>query len=145
GLVDDQVEALAITPNGEVWMATHGGGLSVLTLPGFWLELGATTLLVTPGSRLTLPFKVVSVGGFGERVTFSLEGLPSGIHATFLPASVSGEGEATLVLDVAGSVSPGSYLLTLVGRSPDGTSATRRLTLRVVSSIWSTRLPVVSR
>jgi len=145
GLVDNRVEALAITPNSEAWMATHSGGISVLTLPGFRLDMDTTATLVVPGGSRKIRVEVVPVGGFSDNVALTVEGQPPGVDVTFQPASVSGSGVAELTIDVSELVGAGSYPLTVIGRSPDGLSATRRLTLHVVSSIHDMYLPVVTR
>ncbi len=145
GLVDNKVEALAITPNGEAWMATHGGGISVLTLPGFRLDMGTAAVLVVPGGTGDVRVEVVPVGGFNDSVALSVEGLPPGVDAILMPDSVSGGGVVELTLHVSELVGIGSYPLTVVGRSPDGLSATRRLTLHVVSSIRRMYLPLIAR
>lgn len=145
GLVDNKVEALAVTPNAEAWMATHGGGISVLALPGFRLDMGATAVLVVPGGAGKVYLAVVPVGGFSGSVALSVEGLPPGVDAALVPDSVSGGGSVELTLNVSELVGTGSYPLTVVGRSPDGLSATRRLTLHVVSSIRYMYLPLIAR
>ncbi|MFQ5855617.1 MAG: hypothetical protein ACE5LU_08250 [Anaerolineae bacterium] len=145
GLVSDRVEALTITPNGEAWMATHDRGISVLTLPGFRLDTGSRTVLVIPGGTGKVYFEVVPVGGFSGSVALAIEGLPPGVSATPVPASVNGRGSVELTLRVSELVAPGSYPFTVVGRSPDGLSTSRQLTLRVVSSIQYMYLPLVAR
>ncbi|MFQ5593226.1 MAG: hypothetical protein ACE5HA_03690 [Anaerolineae bacterium] len=145
GLVDNRVEALAITPNSEAWLATHSGGISVLTLPGFRLDMDATAALVVPGGSRKIRVEVVPVGGFNDNVALTVEGQPPGVDATFQPPSISGGGVADLTINVSELVGTGSYPLTVIGRSPDGLSATRRLTLHVVSSIHHMYLPLVAR
>lgn len=143
GLVGNGVDALAITPSGEAWMATHESGISVLTLPGFRLNTSSEGALAQPGGTTRVYFQVAPVGGFSGTVSFLVEELPPGIDATFTPASVDTRGSIELRLDVSELTTPGSYTLTVVGRSPDGLTARRQLTLNVVSSIEHLFLPLL--
>jgi hypothetical protein len=145
GLADDEIESLTINMNGEVWMATHDSGISVLTLPGFRLDLGTRIVLATPGDTAKVYFDVVPVAGFNDNVVFSSEGLPPGVESTFVPGSVNSRGSTMLTLQVSNLVAPGSYPFTIVGRSPDGLTTTRRLTLHVVSSLFRAHLPLFAR
>lgn len=145
GLVDNEVEALAITVNGEAWMATHDSGISVLTLPGFRLDLGLRAVLLTPGGTAAVRFDVVPVGGFSGQMSFTIEGVPPDVSASFTPDTLSGYGTVTLTLTASELAAHGRYPLTIIGRSADGLTATRRLTLHLVPSIFRAYLPVVTR
>ncbi|MBS1252022.1 MAG: hypothetical protein MAG451_01058 [Anaerolineales bacterium] len=145
GLVGDQVQALTITQDGAVWIATQDGGISVLTLPGFRLDAGSAVVLAVPGETVDVSLEVVPVGGFSDNVALSVQELPPGVDATLVPDNVDTEGSVELIINVSEPVAPGSYPLTLVGRSPGGLMATRQLTLRVVSFLERAYLPVVGR
>lgn len=144
GLIGNEIEGLTISPDGEAWFATQNGGISVLTLPGFRIDLGSTAALVRPGGTAKAHLDVVPLGGFTGSVTLSIDDLPPGVTATFVPDQVSG-GPVELTLNVSGLVADGSYPLSIAGHSSDGLTMQRRLTLHVVSSIQQMRLPFLTR
>jgi len=50
-------------------------------------------------------------------VSFSVEGLPSGATASFYPASLTGSGSTTLAVTTGTTTPPGTYSLTIRGKS----------------------------
>src|SRR5439155_1584385 len=52
-----------------------------------------------------------------EPVTFSVSGLPSGVTATFNPASVTTSGSSTMTVTSGAATPTGSFLLTITGTS----------------------------
>jgi hypothetical protein len=69
-------------------------------------------------------------GGFKSGIVLSASGLPSGVTATFSPASLTGAGTSTLSLAVSASAPSGSSKLTITGTAGALThSATQDLTI----------------
>lgn len=65
----------------------------------------------------TFTFDYAKAPNFSELVTFSMDNLPVGITATFLPASLSVNGQVTVTISGAATVSAGSYPIILKGTS----------------------------
>ncbi|WP_126216969.1 hypothetical protein [Thermus scotoductus] len=90
---------------------------TLLPRPGFTLSASPSTLNIPKGRMGNTTLTITPQNGFSGMVELSLEGAPEGVRLS--PTSVAVEGVTTvpLTLSVAGSVSPGSYSLSLVGKS----------------------------
>lgn len=66
-------------------------------------------------------FNYVKAPNFSELVTFSMDNLPVGVSASFLPNSLSANGLVTVTLTGAASVAAGSYPVVLKGTSTNAT------------------------
>lgn len=90
---------------------------------------------IVVGNTSFTTITVTSESGFSAPVNLSISGLPSGVTAKFLPASVTppdgGSTVSTLDLDVSSSATPGTYTLTIVGVS-GSISNSASLTLNIL-------------
>jgi len=100
-----------------------GSGFSIATTPANPVQ----------GTTVTSSVTVSEFGGFNGAVALSLSGLPTGVTATFSPASVTGSAGSTLTFVVSATAVPGAYPLIVTG-SGDGTTKTASLLLTVVSA-----------
>ncbi len=121
-----------------------GGGLienTVLTLtvtgsaPAFSLTASPASLTVTQGSTGTSTISSSVSGGFNAAIALSASGLPSGVTASFNPATIAapGSGSSTLTLTASASAAPGTYPVTITGTG-GGLSNTTSVSLTVASS-----------
>jgi len=69
------------------------------------------------GQTETFTFKVTAFDGFAGTVDFSVTGLPLNIDADFNPTSRAGSGNSVLTLHAHKNAHPGSYNLTVTGKS----------------------------
>ena len=85
------------------------------TTPAFRATASSNSLSVTAGSNNSVTLNVTVSGGFNTAVAFSVTGLPSGISATFTPAtlSVPGSGASVLKLTATSSAKVGTYPITV--------------------------------
>jgi cellulose 1,4-beta-cellobiosidase len=104
-----------------------------VTVPGtgFTLSPAATSVSVTQGSSGTDTITVTDQSGFTGTVSFTASGLPSGVTASFNPASSTTT--SVLTLTVGSSTAAGAYTVTVTGTS-GSTTATTSLTLNVVAA-----------
>jgi hypothetical protein len=73
---------------------------------------------ISPGGSATYDVGVSPLGGFSGTVSLSASGLPTGVTATYTPASISGaSGVSSLQIDTATTTPTGSYNLTVTGTS----------------------------
>ncbi|WP_117215483.1 M28 family metallopeptidase [Allorhizocola rhizosphaerae] len=80
---------------------------------------------VNPGSSITTTINTTVTNGGAQPVTLSATGLPSGVTATFSPASITSGGSSTLTLSAAASgSSPGTFTVTVTGTGADATRST---------------------
>jgi subtilase family serine protease len=132
-----------------------GGGLTatvlvpvVVTAPNFALSASATSLSVAPGASGSVSLTVTPQNGFNSAVALSVSGLPTGVTATFTPATISGAGTSALKLTAASTTAAGSHTLTLTGTSGSlKQTATVSLvvsvpSLAITASLSSLTLPV---
>jgi len=85
--------------------------------PDFTLDASPPSLSILQGQSGTASVTVAPFGGFAGAVGLAVTGLPSGVTATFAPASITGSGASTLTLAVAATAMPGAYALTVTGTS----------------------------
>ena len=84
---------------------------------GFSLATNPTSVAAAPGSSTTSTITSTLTGGFSSAVALSASGLPSGVTASFSPASIAapGSGTSTLTLTASSSAAPGTYAITVTG------------------------------
>ena len=89
------------------------------TTPEFHATAASNSLSVTAGSNNSVTLNITVSGGFNAAVAFSVTGLPSGISATFTPATLSapGSGTSVLKLTATGSAKVGTYSITVSATS----------------------------
>jgi subtilase family serine protease len=128
------IDASALVNN---WAATTP---TPSTVPDFALVAATTTLPVAQGSSGTTTISTTVSNGFNASIAFSVSGLPSGITASFNPASISapGKGSSTLTLTASSTTIPGTYSLTITGTGGTKThSATLTLTVTGITTLLS--------
>ncbi|MGH9564129.1 MAG: cellulose binding domain-containing protein, partial [Terracidiphilus sp.] len=97
----------------------------------FSLKASSSTVSAAPGASGTDTITVTDVSPFAGNVTFAASGLPTGVTASFSPASSATS--SVLTLSVASSVAAGSYPITITGTSGTLTASTS-ITLTVTGS-----------
>jgi Glycosyl hydrolase family 79, N-terminal domain len=85
------------------------------TSPDFSLAATPANLSVTQGNNATATVTVTPLGGFSGSAALAVSGLPSGVTASFSPASTSGT--STLTLSAASTAAAGSAMLAITGTS----------------------------
>ena len=112
--VGSAVGALTVTNNGSpnpllIPLAGTGSGT------GFTLSVLPSTLNVTPGSNGSSTISVADVGAFTGSASLTASGLPSGVTASFNPASTAST--STLTLTASSSAATGTVPVTVTGTS----------------------------
>ena len=98
------------------------------------ISIAATTAAATAarGTTATYPLTITRGGGFTGAVTLAAEGVPTGVTATFTPASVAtGATTASLALAVGATAVTGSNTITVRASGTGVTSQTATVTLTV--------------
>jgi pro-kumamolisin-like protein/all-beta uncharacterized protein len=95
-------------------MVNHWGDVTTPT-PSFQLSASAPSVSFAPGSSSSVTLNVAVSGGFSSAVAFSAGTLPSGLTASFTPASLAapGSGSSTLKFSSTASIAPGTYNLSI--------------------------------
>jgi N-acetylneuraminic acid mutarotase len=93
----------------------------------------AQSFVVAAGTSGTTTVNTVVADGFDQPVTLSAVNLPTGITATFSPATITGFGVSQVTFAVALNVTPGDYTFTIAGTSGSVTES-KTLTLEVASA-----------
>ena len=124
-----------------------GGGLTrtariTLTViaPTFTLS-GPTGATVAAGSTAPATFSSVAGNGFNSAVALAVSGLPSGVTAKFVPASIlaPGNGSSTLTFTAAGTAAGSATLVTVTATGGTVTKA-QQLTLTVLPASFNLTL-----
>jgi uncharacterized membrane protein len=108
-----------LTITGVSGTLTHTTTLSLTVTaapaPDFSLSASPNSLTITQGNTGTSTITVSPVNGFSGSVSLSASGLPSGVTASFNPASTTST--STLTLTAASTAATGTVTLTITGVS----------------------------
>jgi len=104
--------------------------LTVEALPDFSMALSPASVTVKPRESATVTVNLNRVGGFADPVELSVEGLPTGVTATFDPQPATGA-TATLRLDVSATAAAGAYPVIVVRGVGGGKNKTATLSLTI--------------
>ena len=110
-----------ITVTGAGGGITHTATISLTVTaagtPAFTMSASPTAVSVVQGSSGSSTITTAVSGGFSSAVALSASGLPTGVTATFSPASIAapGSGTSTLTLAVAATAVAGTSTITITG------------------------------
>jgi hypothetical protein len=115
-----------VTVTGTSGSLTHTTTISLTVnaaaTPNFTLSASPTSVSVTQGGSGTSTITVNPVNGFNSSVSLSASGLPSGVTASFNPASTTGS--STLTLTASSTATTGTATVTITGTSGSLTHTT---------------------
>ena len=89
--------------------------ITVNPAPDFSISTSPSSQSTAQGGNAPYTVSVSALNGFTDTVNFSVSGLPSGVSASFAPASVSGSGSSTLTVTTSASTPVGTYTLSVSG------------------------------
>jgi subtilase family serine protease len=101
----------------------------------FTLAASPSSLSIAGGSSGTTTVTVSPVNGFSSPVSLAVSGLPSGVTASFSPASTTST--STLQLSASATATPGNYPLTVAG-SYGSLNHTATVNLTVTAAVTGT-------
>jgi len=96
----------------------------------FSMSFNPSTITVAQGGSGSSTLQVSFSGGFTGPVTLSVKSKPSGFTVTFSPSSITPGSSATVTVNVASSVSPGTHTVVIKGTG-GGKTATASLLVTV--------------
>jgi regulation of enolase protein 1 (concanavalin A-like superfamily)/uncharacterized membrane protein len=113
-----------VTVTGTSGSLTSTTTLSLAVNPqgNFTLSAAPSNLTIIQGASGTSSITVNPQGGFNGSVSLSASGLPSGVTASFNPASTAGT--STLTLTASGTATTGAATVTITGSSGNLSSST---------------------
>jgi hypothetical protein len=94
----------------------------------FSLQISPSSQSVGQGSSVKYNVVTATTSGSGQSVALSASNVPSGLTASFSPATVTSGNQSTLTVSATSSVPTGTYTLTVTGT---GTSATQTYQISV--------------
>ena len=97
----------------------------IVNMGGFSLAAAPNRVFVAPGAASKSTISVLPVNGFANGVNLTASGLPTGVTATFSPATTTSSSTLTLTADTAASA--GSSNVTVTGTSGSLTNSTSLL------------------
>ena len=119
------------SPIGAALINTLAGAST--TTPGYSLSASPASLSVAAGASGTSTVTVTPTGGFTSAVALTASGLPTGVTASFSPASTTST--STLTLTAASTAAAGTYPITVTGTSGSTThTVTVSLTVTTAST-----------
>jgi hypothetical protein len=121
--------SLNVTGSGGGVTKKQALSLTVIA-PSFTLTLGTTKVTVARGGSMPITVTTAATNGFSSAITLSVSGLPRGVTASFVPASVASNGSSRLTLKAASTAVVGTSVLTVTGKG-GGITKTQALTLAV--------------
>jgi hypothetical protein len=97
-----------------------GGGVTkttslVLSVPNLTVNPAVSAITLKVGSTATVQIQTDAAGGFSSSVAFSVTGLPTGVTASFAPATLAAPGTGTtqMKLSAMASASVGAVPITI--------------------------------
>jgi uncharacterized membrane protein len=106
--------------NYALTLTASGGGVTqsssvMVDVPDFIVQQSALSVNLTPSGTAQLSLTTIPVSSFSAAVAFSASGLPTGVTASFSPASIAapGFGSSLLTLTATSKVAVGSYTFTI--------------------------------
>jgi hypothetical protein len=87
------------------------------TSPDFTISASPSSVTVQQGNSGTSTISTTALNGFNNAITLSASGQPSGVTVTFgtNPIPAPGTGSSLMTMAVGGSVTPGTYTITVTG------------------------------
>ena len=83
----------------------------------FTISASPSSQSVAQGSQTSYTVTIGALSGFAQTVSLTATGLPSGVSASFNPASINGSGSSTLTLTASSGAATGTVTLTVTGTS----------------------------
>jgi kumamolisin len=119
------------------WGSPNGTGLlnalaPAVTSPTFTLSASPASVTVVQGNSGRSTITSTFLDGFDSAVTLTASGQPSGVTASFSPASITGTGTSTLTLAVASTTAAGTHTITVTGTG-NGITQTATVSLTVTT------------
>ena len=114
---------VSVTISGTDGTLTHNTTFTLLVTPAadFSLALSGGSLTIGPGSSTTDGVTITSLGGFSTAVNLTTGALPSGVHVTFSPTSVTlpsgSTATSTATLTVDSETPSAMTLVAIIGTS----------------------------
>ncbi len=118
--------SITITGTGSTGSHTATLTLSVTaaTANDFSLSVNPTSASVTAGSGTTATVSTAVTSGSAQTVSLGATGLPTGVTASFSPASVTAGSSSTLTISTSSSTAAGTYTLTITGTGSSASHTT---------------------
>jgi hypothetical protein len=107
--------------------------LTVREPPGFALTLNPSSVSVLPGATATTTVNIARTGGFTGAVALTAAGLPTGVTASFDPASATGT-TSTMTLTAAAGTAAATHSITVQGNASNMTQRTATLSVQVAAA-----------
>ncbi|MBA3918961.1 MAG: hypothetical protein C0516_10295 [Gemmatimonas sp.] len=109
--------------------------VTVAAAPGITLSTAASTLSLSAGATVSTAITIVRVGSFAGDVTLAATGLPTGVTASFAPATLSGATlTSTLTLTAAANATLGAATVTITASGAGITARTSNVALTVAAA-----------
>jgi hypothetical protein len=137
------VGATAAPGNASFTITASGTGVSAASAP-FALTVPTPTVGITTsaaatsavqGASATVGLTLSRTNGFADAITLSASGVPSGVTASFTPATVpAGSTASTLTLTAGATAAPGAYPIVITAAGTGVASVTSTVTLTVTAA-----------
>ena len=107
-----------LTITGVSGTLSHSAAVTLVVQgPDFSLSATPSSATVSQGNNGAYTASLSALNGFTGTVSLSVSGLPTGVTASFSPASLAGSGTSTLTVVTAATTATGTYPLTITGSS----------------------------
>jgi kumamolisin len=116
------------SPNTGLFAALTGAG------PSSGFNLSASPVSIVQGTNGASTITSTPFGGYGDSVTLSVSGLPSGVTVSYGPNPFGPSGSTIITFIAASNAATGTTAVTVTGTGGDGTVSTTAVNLTVTAA-----------
>jgi RHS repeat-associated protein len=129
---------ITVTTNSQ--SATSATSLTVVASSSFTLSALPSSATLLPGQTTTYQVSLASANGFTQLAALSIQGLPSGVTASFQPPQITAGGSSILTVSAPAAQASGSSQLTIAANATvqgiaQNSSATVGLNVQVAGNV----------
>ncbi|MGD0912100.1 MAG: kelch repeat-containing protein [Terracidiphilus sp.] len=113
-----------ITVTGTSGSMTQTTQVGLAVIAPYSVNLAGNTLGAQVGGQATMGITLTTFGGFNSPVALAASGQPDGVTFSFSPNSITSSESSVMTVNVAASVAPGIYPITVAGTANGVTQTT---------------------
>jgi subtilisin-like proprotein convertase family protein len=128
----DKARIMVMADNGTFFNISNHDFPIVPPPLDFQLSVTDTFKLACQSESVEFEISITRLGGFNEAIELSVDGLPSGLSATFSENPLAANNGSTLVISGTAQIEPGNYIFSLIASNNSVGNKIQHLAIKVV-------------